>query len=293
MTPRAILSIVLCGLAGSAMGATLAKHTSLETDMNGNPTSIIEIVADANGNLRFEYYGVIATASAGTAASSSADATVEHSRGKLETIMVYNADAEEITVKDGGQCQRISADAEAPGGVSPGEIQGYQKEMQAMQAEMEKAYAEMAKQNPALAEQMKEMMSARGMGNPMMGARPQLEVVETDTTRKVGDYSTRLIEVRDAATGEVRQNVYAAKLSAVEGGELISKGMRGMFGVYQAYMDKLGVSELTGSNLLAAIMDKMKDYYPVMTIDKTGNTRTKLTSVEGSGSAEFSLDCPG
>ena len=283
---RTVAVIALTTLPLSALAAKAAKLTSVETEASGIPTAITEMYAHENGDLLILTFLVDIGASSATADSA---IDVKMHRGALKDKMLFRAATEEVIFSDRGQCQRLGADSAPPPGFTTGGMDQYQQQMQAAQAEMDKAFAEMAKQNPQLAEQMRN--SIMGGNNPMMRPRDELELVETGNERNIGGHDTEEFQMRNVRTGEVKHTVWAARASAVEGGELISRNSSHMYSVFQAYMDNMGVGALGGTSIMGAIGKKMTTHLPILTIDHEDNRETKVHSVDANASAEFDIDC--
>ena len=255
-----LLTSAVTGTASAAM-----KHTTTEKDTDGNAQSVTEFVAVGDGNLKISY---------------------KESTGATGGTMYFIAADEKMVMIDGPSCQEIGADSPPPPGMPAGGLDQYQEQMRQAQAEMDKAFAEMAKQNPQMAEALKEQFGASAIRPP-----DELKIVETGDTRTVGGYRTTGFDVVNAETNARRFTVYAADIDDVEGGEEIAEGLRGMFGVYKAYMEKMGVGKLAGTELTGAIMSKMEDYYPILTINHEDNTQSVLTATDEVDDVELVAGC--
>lgn len=275
--------------------AKIAKHTTTTTNANGVATMITETVADENKNIRIDNHPV--TANAGTSSSATAtsnnnnNSVIRTQRGAANDTMVFLADQKKIIFSDGGRCQQMSPDSPPPAGMPPGGMQDIQEQMSAAQAEMDKAFAEMAKQNPQMAEQLRKSLGGGAPGGPMAQSRTQYELVETGRKRDVDQYKTVEFEMRNAASGEKQQTVYAAPIHTVPDARLIADGMLGMYEVMQEYMNNMGVGALANTSSMSAIMEKMRDYYPILIIDHEDNSKIRLTSISGGGVGDFNLSC--
>lgn len=283
----AAVALLLCMQSQFAF-AEIARHETLEIDQYGNPENISIVYADENGNLRMEIYGVDASATASAAAGS--DAEVDYSRGALQGLMVYQAAEEQMVVVDQGQCQTLSADMSGMPGMPPGGMDEYREEMAAAQQEMEQMMRELAEEDPAMARMLEERMASMGgmPGMPgMQQQRPEMIVEETGDDRSIGDYETTGFLVYEEGTNRHRTSVWAADIDDVVGGRIVGSAMKGWLELFRDIMDRMGAGR--GSGLAGAVLDKMDDYYPIVT--EGTDHRTTLISAEIGASAEFYPDC--
>lgn len=65
--------------------------------------------------------------------------------------------------------------------------------------------------------------------------------------------------------------------------------MIGMMHVFNAMMENTSLGAMSGMGSAIAIMEKMEDYNPILTIDDRGETR--LISTDGPGNADFYPGC--
>ncbi len=268
--------------------AEIARHESLEFDQYGNPEMITILFADENGNLRMETYGIMATATSSAAAGSDVD--VNYERGSLQGAMVFQAAEEQMLVIDRGECQILSADLSQMPGMPPGGMEEYREEMAAAQQQMQEALREMAEQDPAMARMMQERMATLGGGMPgMPQQRPEMIVEETGDDRSFGNYDTTGFVVYEQGTDRYRTSVWAADIDDVVGGRIVGSAMKGWLELYRDVMDRLGAGAGRGSGVASAILDKMDDFYPIVT--ESTDRRTTLTKAELGGSADFYPDC--
>ena len=268
------------------VGAALAKHSSVTQDAAGNILEYIETVADSDGNLRIETYGVQATA---TSSENLAGGNIktQFSRGSLNDLSIFQAKEKKTVMVDGTRCQSMSPDSPPPPGMPTGGMEQYQEHLKAAQAQIE----ELAKTNPEAAKMLENMGITGAAGAAPLKPKDDLTLVPNGENRTVNGYPTTGFDVIATATKTKEQTVWAAKKSRVQGADLITRGMSGMYAAYKAYMDRMGAGSMADSNMLALIIDKLQDYYPLLVEDHTDNTQTTLTSIHGTGSAEFYPQC--
>ena len=264
---RARITIVaLTGLVFSPVAsAAVAKHTTVNMDSSGKVTEITEMVADDDGNLRFEIYGVDASGN----------------RGALETFVVFQAAEQKMLTSSGGMCQTMSMDGdELPGGIT-------REEVSAAQAEMQRALKQMQAENPEMAKMLEAQMGD-SMAAMMGGEPPDIQIVQTGQDREIEGYDTQGFRV-NGMPGASNYTVWAADIDDVEGGRTISRASRGMMQASKQMMDNMGMGDMMGGNAFGEILDAMEDYYPILSED--GSITTKLVSTDGNGSEDFSPDC--
>jgi len=259
-----------------AFSAELGRITSWDYGNSDVPESITVMVADADGNLRIEAYGVTseATASGGKIES-------KHRQGNLQDLMIYQADERRMLFFDRGQCRVMNTDS--PGGPGMPAIPA-----DAM-AQMQEAIAQMEKENPELAEMMKQKANTSNMLGAMMQKPRETIVEETGDDRTIGDYDTTGFRVYEEGTENDVTTVWAADIDDVEGGRLVGNAMVGFFGAYKDMMENMGLGGLGATGTASAVIEKMKDFYPIETKHPLG--RTVLISAETGGEAEFYPDC--
>lgn len=261
------LSIFLTALLLSGIAAAeIAKHTTVTTNAGGNATELTEMVADDNGNLRIEMY----------------DVGADGSRGALRDFVVYRAADREMITTSGGRCETVSLSGdELPGGIS-------REEMMAAQAEMQAALEEMRAQNPQMAQMMEQQMQSMGV---MMGggAENRIELVETGESREIDGYETVGFRVTGMPGMAGEYKVWAADIDDIVGARTMSAASAGMMQATQQLIESVGMGQMFGSNLFAEVMEKMDDYYPVVT--ETNGQTTRLVSTDGNGSADFDPAC--
>ena len=256
--------------------AELGKITSWDYGMSDVPETITVIFADADGNLRIEGFGVNALAE-----SSGGKIKTTYSAGELRDVMIFQAKERRMLFIDRGQCRVM--DTQTPGGPGMPAIPS-----DAM-AQMQEAIAQMEKENPELAKMMKQQASASNMLGAMMQEPRETIVEESGDDRTIGDYDTTGFRVyEEGSEGDVTL-VWAADIEDVEGGRLVGNAMVGFFGAYKDMMENMGVGGLGATGMASAVIEKMKDYYPIETKDARG--RTMLISAETGGEAEFYPDC--
>ncbi len=280
----AAVALLFC-LFTQVANAEIARHETIEEDRYGNPEAISILYADDNGNIRMETYGIIAMATSSAAAGSEVEVT--HSPGELQGVMVFQAAEEQMLVVDRGRCQILSADMESMPGMPPGGMEEYREEMAAAQQQMQEAMREMAEQDPAIAAMLEERMA----GMPGMSQQqPREMIVEaTGDDRSFGDYDTMGFVVYEEGTDRYRTSVWAADIDDVVGGRIVGSAMKGWLELYRDVMERMGAGGAGESGVASAILDKMDDYYPVVT--ESAERRTTLTGAELGASADFYPDC--
>ncbi len=259
-----------------AAGAELAKMTSMDYGMSDAPEAYTIMLADGNGNLRIEVYGVN-----GMATSSGGDVKTTYSQGDLQDVMVFQAKERRMLFFDRGRCQVMNTqgpDAPTMPGLPPDAL-----------AEMQAAIAEMEKENPELAKMMKERAGASNMLGAMMREPRETIVEETGDDRTIGDYDTKGFKVYEEGTENDVTLVWAADIDDVKGGRLVGNAMVGFFGAYKEMMENMGAGGLAATGVASAVIEKMEDFYPIETKHPGG--RSVLLSVEAVGEAEFYPDC--
>ena len=261
----ALLLTVTAFLATPAM-ADVAKHTTVTRNQGGQATEYTEMVADDAGNLRIEMYGVDAAGN----------------RGTMRDFVVFRAAELRMLTSSGGRCEAMSLNSdELPGGVSRDEIM-------AAQAEAMAALEEMRAQNPEMAKMMEQQMQSMGI---MMGdaEKQQIELVETGETREIGGYDTRAFQVTGMPGMAGDYKVWAADIDDVAGARTMSAASAGMMRATQQMIQNMGMGEMFGNNLFAEVMEKMGDYYPVLT--ESNGQLTSLVSTDGQGTEDFNPPC--
>ena len=123
----------------------------------------------------------------------------------------------------------------------------------------------------------------------MMQQPREMVVEETGDDRTIGDYDTTKFVVREEGSNLAPTTVWAAAIDDVEGGRLVGHAMKGMFETFKEVMDRMGVGAMAGTGSASAIIEKMEDYYPILTEDQDG--QTKLLKAETGGTADFYPDC--
>ncbi len=287
MAARIFIASALIFTCSQLALADVARHESLELGSSGTPETYSVIYADDAGNLRVETYGADATASSGSAAGGQADTAF--SRGALQGLMVFQAAEGRMLVFDGDQCQVLSADMSEMPGMPPGGMEDYREQMAAAQAEMQAALEEMRRQDPAMARMLEERMAGSGAMASMMQQPREMIVEETGDDRTIGDYDTSGFIVYEEGTDRFRTSVWAADIDDVEGGRIVGGAMQGMFELYRDVMDSMGIGSMAGAGLAGAVLEKMGDYYPVMT--ESQDRQTRLTGAELGGTADFYPEC--
>jgi hypothetical protein len=261
------LLLISVGLMVSPMAlADVAKHTTVSTNASGKRTAYTEMVADDNGNLRIDIYGVDGSGN----------------RAGLTDFVIFQAKEQKMLSSSGGTCQTMSYDGEdLPGGVS-------QAEMAAAQAEMQKALAEMRAQNPEMAKMLEKQMGS-GMAAIMGGEQTPMKLEKTGDDRTIDGYDTTGFKVTGGPMAAANYSVWAADIDDVDGARVIGAASAGMMRANKQMMDNMGVGQVFGGNVFGEIMEKMADYYPVLT--EAGGIRTKLISTDGAGSSDFYPAC--
>ncbi len=273
ITAVALLFALQTPLAASA---ELAKMTSMDYGMSDVPEAYSIILADENGNLRIETYGVD-----GMATSSGGKVETSYSRGDLRDTMVFQAEERRMLFFDRGRCQVMNTEGpEAP--VMPG------LPPDAM-AQMQEAIAQMEKENPELAKMMKQKAGASNMLGGMMQEPRETIVEETGDDRTVGDYDTKGFKVYEEGSESDVTLVWAADIDDVEGGRLVGSAMVGFFNAYKDMMENMGAGGLAATGVASAVIEKMENYYPIETKHPRG--RSMLISAETGGEADFYPDC--
>ncbi len=280
MRARIIAVALLFALqAPFALSAELAKITSWDYGTSDVPELITVIVADADGNLRIEDFGVNSEAT-----SSGGKIEMKYTPGSLRDVMIFQAKERRMLVFDRGQCRVMNA--QTPGG--PGMPAMPAIPPDAM-AQMQEAIAQMEKENPELARMMKQQANASNMLGAMVQQPRETIVEETGDDRTIGDYDTTGFKVYEEGAENDATLVWAADIDDVEGGRLVGNAMAGFLGAYQDMMENMGAGGLGATGTASAIIEKMKDYYPIET--KDGRIRTVLIKAETGGEAEFFPDC--
>lgn len=280
-----------------AFAASSVTHSLVTVDRDGNITEFSEISADSDGNLRMDsfspQYEAVSMSDAAAAVGSAAPPKAH--RGGISDSVIYQASEDQIVAVDGDRCQVLNSDTPAPFGMQGGmqgvDMSQYQEAMKQAQSQMDNAFAEMAKENPEAAAQMKQQYGGLvGLGSAV-NKQPQFELVETGQTQSFGNYRTTVFDLVETSENRKDQTVWAADIDSVEGGDLVSNGMLGMYGVYQAYMESMGLNDMAGAGMLGVIMEKMRDYYPVVTIDHTDGSRTELRGINESSDVNYFPAC--
>lgn len=278
--------LLLTTIALPAAAADYGKITSVQKDRFGNVTEITETVADANGNIQFESYGVGASAmSSADEAGGTQPVQSKMIRGTMRDRVVYRADTDTVYAIERGQCQTMNANS-MPGGVSADGMAEYQGQMAAAQAEIAKAMAD----NPELAAMMKNNPNLLGGMNPMQ-QRDTLKAMKSGNGQKIGRFDTEEFVVVGERSGTEKQRVWAAKVGDVKNGQLVYDGMINMFTVFDALAANMGARGLGNDSLSTAIMRDMKGYYPIRIVDSANGEITEVISDEGQGSTDFSVEC--
>lgn len=243
--------------------AAIEKHTTRDVDANGNTTGFTEIVADDNGNLRMEIYGI--------------DENGE--RGLLLDFVVYQATERKLLSSDGNRCESMNLEGdELPGGVTRDDITAAQSEAQRMLAEMRETNPDMAR--------MLEQQLANMPGMPGSNPNP-VRLVNTGESRRIGDYDTTRFDVENVPGGG-DYTVWAADVDDVEGGRTISNATRSMMQAQQQMIENMGMGQIVG-NVHGEIIKVMDNFYPIVSGD--GDGETHLHSTKGNGSENFYPEC--
>ncbi len=280
MRARTIAVALLFALhAPLAAGAELGTITSWDYGTSDAPETITVISADADGNLRIEGFGVDSEA-----ISSGGKINVKHMPGKLRDVMIYQAEERRMLVIDRGECLVMNTD----GAGGPGMPTMPAMPPDAM-AKMQDAIAQMEKENPELAKMMREQTDASNMLGAMMQKPRETIVEETGDDRTIGDYDTTGFRVYEEGAENDVTLVWAANIDDVEGGRLVGNAMVGFFGAYKDMMENMGAGGLVATGTASAVIEKMKDFYPIETKHPRG--RTVLIRAETGGEAEFFPDC--
>ena len=190
-----------------------------------------------------------------------------------------------MLIVDRGQCQILSADMSGMPGMPPGGMEEYREEMAAAQQQIR----ELAEQDPALARMLEDQIASMGGMPGMPQQRPQMVVEETGDDKSIGDYDTTGFVVYEEGTDRYRTSVWAADIDDVVGGRIVGSAMKGWLELYRDVMERMGAGAARESGVSSAILDKMDDYYPIVT--ESTQRRTTLTSAELGGTAEFYPDC--
>ncbi len=259
-----------------AVGAELGRITSWDYGVSGVPELITVIVADADGNLRIEGFGVNSEAT-----SSGGKIEMKYMPGNLRDVMIFQAKERRMLFFDRGQCRVMNTQgpgAPAMPGMPPDAM-----------AKMQEAIAQMEKENPELAKMMKQQANASNMLGSMMQKPRETIVEETGDDRTIGDYDTTGFRVYEEGSESDVTLVWAADIDDVEGGRLVGNAMVGFFGAYKEMMENMGAGGLGATGTASAVIEKMKDFYPIETKDESG--RTLLKKAETGGEAEFFPDC--
>ena len=256
-----------------AVSAELGRITSFDYGNSDVPEAIAVIVADADGNLRIESYGVISESTA-----SGGIIETKHSQGSLRDMMIYQAEDRRMLFFDRGRCQVMNTQGPAAPAIPPDAM-----------AQMQEAIAQMEKENPELAKMMKQQANASNMLGAMMQKPRETIVEETGDDRTIGDYDTMGFKVYEEGSENDATMVWAADIDDVEGGRLVGAAMVGFFGAYKDMMENMGAGGLGSTGTASAVIEKMKDFYPIETKDARG--RTIVISAETGGEAEFFPDC--
>ncbi len=292
MQTRLSLVILLLAIAMPSWAASLAKHTTVKRDAAGNAVEYTEIVADHHGNLRLDTYAIdVGAQAAGGASTAGAAIETTISRGRLNDSVVFQAKEKKVLMLDGAKCRVLGADTQPPPGMPSGGMGQYQEQMKQAQVEMNKAFEGMAKQNPQMAEMLKKRYGGTAQGVPQIKPRNDLTLVKNGQSRTIGQRQTAGFDVVESSSSTKRYTVWAAPIDSVDGGGLVGRGMQGMFGVYQEYMDRIGAGALSNTDLTGVIMSKMRSHYPILTEDHRDNTRTELLSTADGGAADFYPRC--
>lgn len=242
--------------------ADVARHTTVTMDANGNRTEYTEMVADDNGNLRIEIYAVDGSGN----------------RGALRDFVVFQAKEQKMLTSSGGTCQSMSYDSdELPGGITAAEL-----------AEAQKAIAEMKAQNPEMAKMLEQQMGS-GMAAMMGGEKSEIQIVQTGETRTIDDYDTTGFRVSGLPGAIGNYTVWAADINDVEGARTMGAASAGMMRASKKMMDNMGMGQIFGGNIFAEMMEKMENYYPIVSDINGGET--KLISTDGAGSSDFYPAC--
>lgn len=296
MTLRSAAVALLFCLVSEAATAEVARHETMEYDRYGNPESITVVYANDEGFIRMETYGISAqVSSSAEAASASAgsSADVSYARGSSLGVMVFQPPEERMLMIDRGECQIMNADLTDLPGMPPGGMAEYRQEMAAAQAEIQEAMRELAEEDPAVARMMQERLGNLGGGIPGMPGAPQqareMIVEETGDDRTIGDYDTTGFLVYEEETNRYRTSVWAADIDDVVGGRIVGNAMKGWLELYRDVMDRLGAGAGRQSGVASAVLDKMDDYYPIVT--ESSDVRTTLTKAELGASADFYPEC--
>jgi hypothetical protein len=246
--------------------ADVAKHSTVTRNSGGQATEYTEMVADDSGNLRIEIYGVDAAGN----------------RGALRDFVVFRAAELKMLTSSGGSCEVISLDSdELPGGISRDEVM-------AAQAEAMAALEEMRAQNPEMAKMMEQQMQSMGI---MMGDTEErrIELVETGEQREIGGYATKAFQVTGMPGMAGEYKVWAADIDEVDGARAMSAASAGMMRATQQMIENMGMGGMFGNNLFAEVMEKMDDYYPILT--ENDGQLTTLISTDGQGATDFNPPC--
>ena len=266
MSSRIALLLTATTLLAAPAFADVAKHTTVTRGQGGQVTEYTEMVADDAGNLRIEMYDVDAAGN----------------RGAMRDFVVFRAAELKMLSSSGGRCEAMSLNSdELPGGVSRDEVM-------AAQAEAMAALEEMRAQNPEMAKMMEQQMQSMGI---MMGdaEKQQIELVETGETRDIGGYDTRAFQVTGMPGMAGDYKVWAADINDVAGARTMSAASAGMMRATQQMIENMGMGDMFGNNLFAEVMEKMDDYYPVLT--ESNGQLTSLVSTDGQGTADFAPPC--
>lgn len=258
--------LCICSLSLSPIAiAEMARHTTVATNTAGTVTEYTEMVADDSGNLRIEIYSVDASGD----------------RGALRDLVIFQANEQKMLTSSGGVCQSMSFDGEElPGGIS-------REEMIAAQAQMQQALEEMRAQNPEMAKMLEGQMG--DMGALMGGAESQIQLAETGQSRTIEGYDTKSFRVSGLPGPVSGYTLWAADIDDVKGGRTISNASQKMMRASKQMMENMGMGQAFGANLFGEIMEKMSNYYPIMT--DTGGVRTTLISTNGGGLMDFYPAC--
>ena len=269
MNARTIIAVSFFLLLSHEALSELARHTSAELGRSGTPESYTVMLADENGNLRIESYGATGRASS----SPAGDIETSFSQGDLRDLMIFQAKEGRMLMFDRGRCEVMSLEDGSLPGMGPGSMDDMQQQMAEAQREMQAALEEMRKEDPEMAKMLEQQMGGpAGMGAMMQQPREMI-VEETGDDRTIGDYDTTRFVVREAGSNLAPTTVWAADIDDVEGGRLVGRAMKGMFETFKEVMDRMGVGAMAGTGSASAIIEKMEDYYPILTEDQDGQTK--------------------
>jgi hypothetical protein len=127
------------------------------------------------------------------------------------------------------------------------------------------------------------------MAAMMGGEKSEIQIVQTGETRTIDGYDTTGFRVSGLPGAVGNYTVWAADINDVEGARTMGAASAGMMRASKKMMDNMGMGQIFGGNIFAEMMEKMENYYPIVS-DINGG-QTKLISTDGAGSSDFYPAC--